>query len=168
MIEIQTVKIWKFGDDVDTDQIVPGRFSPYMNPDIHPGEVAFIEARPDFRELSKPGDLLVAGENFGCGSSREYAPLALKERKIGAVIAKSYARIFYRNAVNLGLPIYEAPGVVDFLFDGDEAKLDMDNGHLWLGRYQFVLPQQPRFARNLQETGGILAYYRQFGALPEF
>ena len=110
----------------------------------------------------------MAGKNFGCGSSREYAPQALKERKIGAIIAKSFARIFYRNALNLGLPLFEAPGVVDFLFDGDKVSLDSQNGFLWLGQNQFVLPPQSLFARNSQAAGGVLAYYRQHGTLPEF
>ena len=84
-------RIWKFGRDVDTDQIVPGRFAPYMRPDADVGTAAFIEAHPEFNQLVEPGDLLVAEENFGCGSSREYAPQALRNRGIGAIIAKSFA-----------------------------------------------------------------------------
>ena len=89
-------KVWKFGTDVDTDQIVPGRYAPYMlkeNQDVK--DYAFIEARPDFAKSAQPGDVIVAGENFGCGSSREYAPEALRRRKIGAIIAPSFARIFF-------------------------------------------------------------------------
>ena len=106
-------RIWKFGQDVDTDQIVPGRFAPYMRPDADVGTAAFIEAHPDFNQFAEPGDLLVAEENFGCGSSREYAPQALRNRGIGAIIAKSFARIFYRNAINLGIPVFVAPEIVD-------------------------------------------------------
>jgi methanogen homoaconitase small subunit len=102
-------KIWKFGDDVDTDQIVPGRYAPYMRPNEDVGQAAFIEARPEFAQHAQPGDIIVAGNNFGCGSSREYAPLALKRRQVGAIIAGSFARIFFRNAINLGIPLFIAP-----------------------------------------------------------
>jgi methanogen homoaconitase small subunit len=101
-------RIWKFGADVDTDQIVPGRYAPYMRPDADVGEAAFIEARPEFAINARPGDIIVAAENFGCGSSREYAVDALRRRKVGAIIALSFARIFFRNALNLGIPLYEA------------------------------------------------------------
>ena len=96
-------RVWKFGADVDTDQIVPGRYAPYMRPGEDVGGAAFIEARPEFNRAARPGDIIVAAENFGCGSSREYAPLALKRRQIAAIIAHSFARIFFRNAVNLGI-----------------------------------------------------------------
>ena len=119
-------RIWKFGADVDTDQIVPGRYAPYMRPDADVGTAAFIEARPAFNRDAQPGDILVATDNFGCGSSREYAPLALKRREVGAIIANSFARIFFRNAVNLGIPLFVAPDVVTAVADGDEAELDLD------------------------------------------
>jgi len=105
-------KIWKFGSDVDTDQIVPGRFAPYMRPDADVGEAAFIEARPDFAKSAAPGDIIVALDNFGCGSSREYAVEALRRRKVGAIIARSFARIFFRNAINLGIPLFESADAV--------------------------------------------------------
>ena len=91
-------RVWKFGRDVDTDQIVPGRYAPYMRPDADVGTAAFIEAHPEFNENAQPGDIIFADNNFGCGSSREYAPQALKNRQIAAIIASSFARIFYRNA----------------------------------------------------------------------
>ncbi|MCA9981633.1 MAG: 3-isopropylmalate dehydratase, partial [Anaerolineales bacterium] len=88
------MRIWKFGSDVDTDQIVPGRYAPYMLADGDDVKnYAFVEARPDFAADAQPGDIIVAGENFGCGSSREYAPEALRRRQIGAIIAPSFARI---------------------------------------------------------------------------
>ena len=105
-------RVWKFGADVDTDQIVPGRYAPYMRPDADVGQAAFIEARPEFAQSARPGDVIVATDNFGCGSSREYAPFALKRRQVGAIIANSFARIFFRNAVNLGIPVFVAPEVV--------------------------------------------------------
>src|SRR5512147_1356567 len=118
-------RVWKFGADVDTDQIVPGRFAPYMRPDADVGEAAFIEARPEFAQNAQPGDIIVATDNFGCGSSREYAVEALRRRKIGAIIANSFARIFFRNALNLGIPLFVAPDVVRSLRDGQEVTLDI-------------------------------------------
>ncbi len=100
-------RIWKFGADVDTDQIVPGRYAPYMRPDADVADAAFIEANPEFNKHAVPGDMIIALENFGCGSSREYAVEALRRRKVGAIIARSFARIFYRNAINLGIPLFE-------------------------------------------------------------
>ncbi len=123
-------RIWKFGADVDTDQIVPGRYAPYMRPDADVGEAAFIEARPDFAKNAQPGDIIVATENFGCGSSREYAVEALRRRKVGAIIALSFARIFFRNALNLGIPLFEAPEIVAGLQDGEEVTLDLPNNRI--------------------------------------
>src|SRR5512138_749975 len=120
-----TNRVWKFGADVDTDQIVPGRYAPYMRPGADVGEAAFIEARPDFAKSAQPGDIIIATENFGCGSSREYAVEALRRRKVGTIIALSYARIFFRNALNLGIPLFEAPLAVAGLQDGDEVILDL-------------------------------------------
>lgn len=165
MAEI-TNRIWKFGADVDTDQIVPGRYAPYMRPDADVGEAAFIEARPEFAREAAPGDIIVAGANFGCGSSREYAPLALKRRAIGGIIAVSFARIFYRNAVNLGLPLYVAPDVVEAVADGEEATLAVAAGILAVSERRFQLPPLPAFARAIVEAGGVVAYVREHGCFP--
>lgn len=164
--------IWKFGSDVDTDQIVPGRYAPYMRPGEDVGNAAFIEARPDFNRQARPGDIIVAADNFGCGSSREYAPLALKRRQIGAIIANSFARIFFRNAVNLGIPVFVAPEVVaavtaGAVADGAEAWLDLAAGRLVVGDQVFTLPPLPDFAQEIVTAGGIVAYVREHGRFPE-
>jgi methanogen homoaconitase small subunit len=159
-------RIWKFGADVDTDQIVPGRYAPYMRPDDDVGDAAFIEARPEFAADAAPGDVIVAGENFGCGSSREYAPLALKRRQIGAIVAASFARIFFRNAVNLGIPVFVAPALVEQLDDGQAASLDLANGMLQVGGERYELPPLPAFAQEIVEAGGIIPYVRQYGRFP--
>jgi methanogen homoaconitase small subunit len=160
------VRIWKFGADVDTDQIVPGRYAPYMRPDHDVGDAAFIEARPDFNRDAAPGDIIVAGNNFGCGSSREYAPLALRRRRIGAIIAVSFARIFFRNGVNLGIPLFVAPAVVAAVADGDWAELDLGSFALTVGPDTFDLPPLPPFARALVDAGGVVPYVRQHGTFP--
>jgi methanogen homoaconitase small subunit len=159
-------RIWKFGADVDTDQIVPGRYAPYMRPDADVAEAAFIEARPDFAKNARPGDIIVARENFGCGSSREYAVEALRRRKVGAIIALSFARIFYRNAINLGIPLFEAPQVVTGVQDGDTVVFDLPAGKIdWQGQ-MFVLPPMPDFARQIISAGGVVEYVRQNGHFP--
>ena len=160
-------KIWKFGADVDTDQIVPGRYAPYMRPDADVGDAAFIEARPDFNKEARPGDVIVALENFGCGSSREYAVEALKRRKVGAIIALSYARIFFRNALNLGIPLYESPEIVGSLQNGDEITLAIPGNRIINASGQALpLPELPRFAREILDAGGIVPYVKEHGRFP--
>lgn len=159
-------RIWKFGSDVDTDQIVPGRYAPYMRPDADVGDAAFIEARPEFAQHFRPGDLIVAEYNFGCGSSREYAVEALVRRKVGAIVALSFARIFYRNALNLGIRLYEAPEIVQGVQDGEEVTLDLTAGQLITPSRAFALPALPAFAREILEAGGIVPYVKQHGRFP--
>jgi methanogen homoaconitase small subunit len=159
-------RVWKFGSDVDTDQIVPGRYAPYMHPDADVGEAAFIEARPEFAQNAQPGDIIVALDNFGCGSSREYAVEALKRRQVGAIIARGYARIFFRNALNLGVPLLTAPDVADALQDGDEVTLDLAAGRLTRGDEVFELPEFPAFAQEILNAGGIVTYVRRHRRFP--
>jgi len=160
-------KVWKFGTDVDTDQIVPGRYAPYMlkeNQDVK--DYAFIEARPDFAKNAQPGDVIVAGENFGCGSSREYAPEALRRRQIGGIIAPSFARIFFRNAINLGIPVFESSEIPELVADGDEVVLDLENGRLLTTTETYQLPPLPDFAADIIEAGGITRYVKENGRFP--
>jgi methanogen homoaconitase small subunit len=160
-------RVWKFGADIDTDQIVPGRYAPYMlkeGQDVK--DYAFIEARPDFAAGAAPGDIIVAGPNFGCGSSREYAPEALRRRQIAAIIAPSFARIFYRNAINLGIPLYESAEVVQALDDGQEISFNFQKSQVIAGDTIYPLPALPDFAAQIVDAGGITAYVRQHGRFP--
>jgi len=159
-------RIWKFGADIDTDQIVPGRYAPYMRPDADVGEAAFIEARPEFAQSARPGDIIVALEDFGCGSSREYAVEALKRRQIGAIVALSFARIFFRNALNLGIPLYESPELVQALQDGDEVSFDAARQQIVRGDAVFALPKLPEFAMEILRAGGIVPYVKMHGHFP--
>ncbi len=159
-------RVWKFGADVDTDQIVPGRYAPYMRPDADVGDAAFIEARPDFNKDAQPGDIIVATENFGCGSSREYAVEALRRRKVGAIIALGYARIFFRNALNLGIPLFESPDIVNALQEGDEVTLDLEHSQIIVRDRIYQLPELPLFAREILSAGGIVNYVKQHGRFP--
>ncbi len=159
-------RVWKFGDDVDTDQIVPGRYSPYMTAESELARYAFVEHRPEFAGEVQPGDVIVAGRNFGCGSSREYAPRALKKCGVAAIIAPSFARIFFRNALNLGLPLFEDAPVAGALADGDEVALDVATGTLRAGDRAFTLRRPPRFVRDIWQEGTIVEYYRKHGRFP--
>ena len=159
-------RVWIFGNDVNTDQIVPGRYAPYMLKDE--GELRrypFIEARPDFAPEVQPGDLLVAGRNFGCGSSREYAPLALKLVGVGAVIAPLFARIFFRNALNLGIPCFTAD-LTEVLKDGQQVEFNLQQGVITTDGGVIELPPPPLFLREVWSAGGIVPFYREHGRFP--
>ena len=159
-------RIWKFCSDVDTDQIVPGRYAPYMRPDADVGTAAFIEAHPEFNQHAEPGDIILANENFGCGSSREYAPLALKRRGIKAILASSFARIFYRNSINLGIPVFAVPKLFGELKDGDQVDLNLERSQLRCDDQTFDLPPLPSFARQIVQAGGIVNFVREHGSFP--
>lgn len=159
-------RAWKFGDDLDTDQIVPGRYAPFMVGQDTFHTYAFCDARPDFAKAVKPGDVLVGGENFGCGSSREYAVAALKKHGIGGVVAKSFARIFFRNCINLGIPVLESAEAFDLVRDGDEVTLDLEAGLLRTARGEARLRALPPFAQEILAAGGVVAYLKERGDLP--
>ena len=147
----------RYGRDVDTDVIIPARYLNTSDPaelakhcmeDLDAGFVAKVEA----------GDILVAEENFGCGSSREHAPISIKTAGISVIIAKSFARIFYRNAINTGLPIMEAPEAVDGISDGDRITVDADSGSIvneTTGKTYQAQPFPP-FVKDIIETGGLI------------
>lgn len=158
-------RIWLFGEDIDTDQIIPGRYSPYMTSEDALAEYAFIERRPDFAPNVQPGDVIVAGKNFGCGSSREYAPRALQKCGIAAIIAPSFARIFFRNAVNLGIPLFEAD-LTSQVVDGARAQLDLASSTLTTDSASFNLPRPPAFVAEIQAEGGIVAYVQRYQRFP--
>jgi methanogen homoaconitase small subunit len=127
---------------------------------------AFIEFRPEFAKEVRPGDIIVAGDNFGCGSSREYAPLALKKCGIAAVVANSFARIFFRNAINLGIPLFEDSEAARQLQDGDQVQLDARQGMISLGGRTLGLRQPPRFVQDILAEGTIVDYYRKHQRFP--
>lgn len=154
--------VWRFQDHVDTDLIIPAR---YLN--VSDGkELAqhcFADIRPDFAAGVQEGDVLVAGKNFGCGSSREHAPLAIRETGIRAVIAESFARIFYRNAFNIGLPLLEAPEAVQSLEEGDRVAVDLGAGIIQIPEKGETFQAQPvpPFMQELIEAGGLVPFLRE-------
>jgi 3-isopropylmalate/(R)-2-methylmalate dehydratase small subunit len=122
-------RVFKFGAGVSTDAIIPGRYNVTTDAAAL-GKACFIEARPDFAGSVKTGDVIVAGRNFGCGSSREHAPMAIKAAGIQAVVARSFARIFYRNAINIGLPVIQCEAIFDAVDDGDPISVDIRSGEI--------------------------------------
>ena len=120
-------KVWKFGADVDTDAIIPARYLNTSDPQELAGH-CMEDADPSFPARVRPGDIIVAGKNFGCGSSREHAPMAIKAAGVSCVIAGTFARIFYRNAFNIGLPIFESPEAAAEINEGDEVEVDAVSG----------------------------------------
>ncbi|MEN6487005.1 MAG: 3-isopropylmalate dehydratase small subunit [Syntrophobacteraceae bacterium] len=152
-------KAWKFGDDVDTDAIIPAR---YLNT-TDPRELAghcMEDADPDFARKVAEGDIIVAGKNFGCGSSREHAPISIKAAGVSCVIAHSFARIFYRNSFNMGLAILECPEAAESIATGDEVEVDFDSGIVVnLTRNQSFRAQPvPPFMQKLLSAGGLIPY----------
>ena len=154
-------KVWKFGDNIDTDLIIAAR---YLNTS-DASELAkhvMEDADPTFVSKMNVGDIIVAGENFGCGSSREHAPIALKEAGVSAVIAPTFARIFYRNAFNMGLPIFELPEAVE-ITEGDTVRVDMDAGEIinvsQAKTYKFT--PIPEFMQELVDAGGLINFAKK-------
>lgn len=160
-------RVWMFGSDVNTDQIVPGRYAPYMLPnEADLAKYPFVEAMPDFAPNVRPGDIIVAGPNFGCGSSREYAPLALKLVGVGAIVAPLFARIFLRNALNLGIPCF-TDDLTQRLGHGDEVALNVEEGTVTTASGDVIqLPAPPDFMREIWRAGGIIPYYKEHGRFP--
>jgi 3-isopropylmalate dehydratase small subunit len=155
-------RAWRFGDNVNTDVIMPGKYLAMRNPEqLAPFIMEGID--PDFTKRAKPGDLVVAGKNFGCGSSRETAPGGLKAFGIGAIIATTFARIFLRNAVNIGLPVLECPEAAVEIREGDIVAVDLAGGTILdetTGtRYQ--VPPLPPVMRELMTAGGLVNHVRR-------
>jgi len=156
----ETMRIWKFGDNVDTDQIIPAEFLTTGDAKtlaVH----AFAKVRPEFAAEVQAGDIIVAGANFGCGSSREHAPRALLGAGIECVIARSFARIFFRNAINIGLPLIEAD-VVEQIDEEDQLELNIDQGIIenLTKQEAYTFPPLPPFMQQLLKSGGLINYIK--------
>jgi len=160
-------KAWKFGDDINTDLIMPGKYKLSITNLDELSRHAMEGLMPDFAEKFRRDDLIVAGRNFGCGSSREQAPLVLKHLGVSAIIAKSFARIFYRNSVNLGLPVIECKDA-DEIRDRDSLQVDLERGlikNLTQKKEYPIKPIHPAVWQILQ-NGGLVNYVKKHGKLP--
>ena len=155
-------RVHKYQDNVDTDVIIPAR---YLNTKDH-AELAshcMEDIDPDFVKNVKPGDIIVAGENFGCGSSREHAPIAIKASGVSCVIATTFARIFYRNAINIGLPILECPEASRGIDDGDQVEVDFSKGEIRnvTKNETYTAAPFPEFIRGIINAGGLMASIKE-------
>lgn len=152
----------RYGDNIDTDRIIPGKYTKTLDISSLADHV-MEDLDPHFKQKFQKGDILVAGENFGCGSSREQAPVALKAAGVSCIIAKFYARIFFRNAINIGLPVLEVPD--HDIHDGDELELDMENGivkNLTRGN-SHRSTRLPKVMMDIVAEGGLVPYLRKHG-----
>ena len=151
--------VWKFGDNIDTDMIIP---APYLvtTDSTELGRHCMESADHAFSGKVRPGDMIVAGKNFGCGSSREHAPMAIKGAGISCVVAEGFARIFFRNAFNMGLAIVEAQGVSEGIAAGDWIAVNQDTGEIidYTNGRQFSANPIPPFMQRLIEAGGLISY----------
>jgi 3-isopropylmalate/(R)-2-methylmalate dehydratase small subunit len=158
-------RVWKFGDNVDTDAIIPARYLNVSDQELL-AKNCFVDVRPGFSRTVQPGDVIVAGNNFGCGSSREHAPLAIKAVGVSVVIAKSFARIFYRNAFNIGLPILESEEAYKSFVEGSPIQVDLESGEIRGDNGVCVTAKPiPPFMREIVEAGGLVAYIKDKGSL---
>jgi 3-isopropylmalate/(R)-2-methylmalate dehydratase small subunit len=157
------MRVWKFGDDINTDVITPGRYT-VTTDKKRLGQIAFIEYRPEFAKEVQKGDVIVAGNNFGCGSSREHSPVAIKAAGISAVVAKSFARIFFRNSINIGLPLYVCEDA-DRINDGDTVEINPKTGEIHDKTKGITLKVKPlpKFMQRIVEKGGLVNFLRSDG-----
>ncbi|WP_273187805.1 3-isopropylmalate dehydratase small subunit [Dialister succinatiphilus] len=156
-------KVWRYGDNIDTDVIIPAR---YLNT-FDPKELAkhcMVDIDKDFAQKVRPGDIMVGGKNFGCGSSREHAPVAIKACGVPLIIAASFARIFYRNGINVGLPLMEIGDNVERIHAGDKLSVDLSSGKirdLTTGE-TFQAPPLPGFIQDIAKAGGLIQYVKEY------
>ncbi len=155
------MNIWRYGDNIDTDMLFPGKYVYICSipEEIKPHLLEDLD--PSFSKNVKKGDIIIAGINFGCGSSREQPAIGLKSVGIKAVVALSFARIFYRAAINQGLVLIECPEAVKFYSDGDNVEIDMDNGKIIVGAKTFSFPKLPEQIIAIRDAGGLLEYTRK-------
>ena len=155
-------KVFKYGDNVDTDVIIPARYLAIADPK-ELAEHCMEDIDRDFVKKVQPGNIMVAGKNFGCGSSREHAPLVIKVSGISCVIGETFARIFYRNAINIGLPIIECPEAAKDIRDGDEVEVDFDSGIIYncTSGKQYQGQAFPEFMQKIIKAEGLINYINQ-------
>jgi 3-isopropylmalate/(R)-2-methylmalate dehydratase small subunit len=155
-------KAWTFGENMNTDEIIPGRYNLTTDP-FELAKNVFCEVKPEYAKQVQPGDVIVAGQNFGCGSSREHAPIAIKGSQAKCVIAASFARIFFRNAINIGLPILECPEAAADITEGDEINVNLSTGEIFnlTSRRSYQAQPLPDFVLKIAEAGGIINFLKR-------
>ena len=157
-------RAWLVGDDVDTDMIYHGSYLPLTDPhEMAKHALEYVPGMEDFTEKVQPGDILVAGKNFGCGSSREHAVITLQYNGVAAILAESFSRIFYRNAVNLGFPILEVPGITEKVETGDELQVDANEGRIRNLTKDVEIEGSPLsgLEKQIMTAGGLFSYLKE-------
>lgn len=157
---ITSACVYRYGDNVDTDTILPGRYLTLRRPEELAGH-CMEGLDPDFVRRVKAGDIIVAGRNFGSGSSREHAPIAIRAAGISCVVATSFARIFYRNAINIGLPVFECPELVAAVSSGDHVDVDLVEGAFTVGARRFETPPLPAVIQSIVDAQGLVPFIAQ-------
>jgi 3-isopropylmalate/(R)-2-methylmalate dehydratase small subunit len=159
MMDMLRGKVWKYGPNINTDVIIPGRYCHITDP-AELAKYAMADLDPEFVTKISPGDIIVAGANFGCGSSREVAPVSIKASGIAAVVAPSFARIFYRNAINIGFPIFESAAAYDEIDEGDQVEIDPAAGTIkdLTRETSYQAAAFPEFLQQIMNRGGLRGY----------
>lgn len=153
-------RVWKFGDDVDTDVIIPAKYLRSVDKTVWPKHL--LEGLdPSFSSKVKTGDIIVAGKNFGCGSSREQAVLAIKWSGVSAVVAESFARIFFRNGINKGLTLIECKGISGAVDEGDTIAIDLEKGEIHTKNGTLRTSPIPKFLQEILNAGGLVEFYKK-------
>jgi len=157
-------KAWAFGDDIDTDVIISGRYLREEYPKVWADHIFEVLAK-GYSSKIKPGDIIIAGENFGCGSSREQAAIAIKEAGVSVIVAKSFSRIFFRNAINIGLPVAICPHIKDYsISDGDTVSVNLEKKELRFKDRAIAIEKFPDFITKILKADGLINYYNKFEA----
>ena len=154
-------KVWKYGDDINTDVIFPGKYTYTISEPEEIGEKALEDLDPEFVGNVQPGDVIIAGKNFGCGSSREQAAVCIKVKGVGAVIASSFSRIYFRNGVNVGLPLITSREVQDVFKHGDSIEIDFEKGEIRGKKGTFTFPPFNDFFFGIIDASGLIPYTRK-------
>lgn len=154
-------RVWKYGDNVNTDVIFPGKYTYTLRQPEEIARHALEDLDPTFAQQVQPGDIIVAGRNWGCGSSREQAATCLVYSQVGAVIAESFGRIFYRNAINSGLPVITSPAAAQALRAGDQVTVDLEACVIQCGSQTFPFPPMSNSVRAILQAGGLIAYTKK-------
>lgn len=159
-MRVLTGRVWKYGDDINTDVIFPGKYTYTISDPKEMAAHALEDLDPEFARNVRPGDVIVAGRNFGCGSSREQAVTCLKEAGVGAIVARSFARIYFRNAINEGLPIVQCDAVYG-VESGEEITIDFASGRVMTPRGDYTFPPLPPAVMEILEDGGLIPHVRK-------
>ena len=154
-------RVWKYGDDINTDVIFPGKYTYTITNPEEMARHALEDLDPSFAKSVKRGDIIVAGKNFGCGSSREQAATCIKYAGVSAVVAKSFSRIFFRNAINQGLPVIQCEKAVDRISNGEEIEIDFEKGELHCKEGKFYFSALPKFLLAILEDGGLIPHVKR-------